>query len=414
MNNFRVVLKNTLVLTLSEVILRSIGFFWVVYLAQTLTVDAYGRYNVVNAFLAIFAMFADMGVGLVVIREIAKYKKNASKYLGNAFVLSAALAGITIGMILAASYLFGYDNQLRILMGIAALTLFFSTIRSVAIFYFDGTEKMEYSAILNVLNTILLLSGAFIGFTLGFGLLGVFVGMCLGTVISLIISWSTLAYSYTLPKIAYDKKRTYYFLKEGFPLGMAAFFYVVYTRVDTVFLVSMLSERAAGIYNTATPFIFALIALLNVPFVVALYPALSRLSGNRKRFNNAVKKALVIIMLWSFPSAVCISFLSPFLIPLIFGNKFFEAIPVLQVLIFFVPFACLSALLYKVLIVLGKQTLYLFISIIGAFCNIVLNYVFISKFSLIGAAYASVLTQIILCGIYMFVVWGLLQKRNEK
>lgn len=403
MNNFTIVFRNTLFLTLSEVFLKIIGFLWIVFLARSLSVELFGRYSFVNSFIAIFSFLPDLGVGLIVIREIAKKRNEASLYLGNSLILNGVLSIVTVLLILSAVFVLNYSSEVALLIGVASLTLFVSTLRSVGIFYFDGMERMNVSAVLNSTNSVLLIGGGLIGFLLAHTLQAVFIGMLVGTMISLMITWARVII-YTFPKFSFDKALVKHLLFEGLPLGLASFAFMVYTRVDSVLLASLMGERSVGIYNSATPFVFSIIQLLNVPFVVALYPALSRLSTiGKDRFVSATKKSLLVIALWSFPAAIIILFFAS-IIPLIFGEKYQEAVPVLKVLIFFVPFASLSALLYKVLIVIGKQKIYLFVSLIGALFNVVLNLLLIPKYGLMGAAMSSVATQIALFLIYVVTV----------
>lgn len=413
-NNTGTVFRNTFYLTLSEFFLKVIGVLWVVYLAHSVSVFDYGVYNYVTATIAIFSFLPDFGVGLIVIREIASNPKKSPYYLGNSFFLNGILALITIFIILIFSVISKASPLILHLITVASLTLFFSTIRSVAIFYFDGKEKMHYSAFLNSLNTFLLISFASAGVFLHYGLYGVFYGMLIATILSLFISWKFLL-DQVKPSFHFDVKVISYYLKQGIPLGLASFASLAYTRLDILVMSHYLGEKSVGVYSSATPFAFALIQLLNVPFVVAVFPALTRIQKeNDERFKKGIIKSLGLIALWSVPSSLFICLTAPILIPFIFGAKYNAGIPLLQILIFFVPFISLSALLYKILIIINKQVYYLIISIFGALVNLVLNLLLISKFGMIGASYSAVLTQICLFTLYSIVVLYFLRKKNGR
>lgn len=411
-NNTGTVVRNTFYLTVSEFFLKVLGVFWIVYLAHSVSIPEYGIYNYVTATIAIFSFLPDFGVGLIVIREIAKNPKKSPFYLSNSLFLNGILAIVTFIAILIFALISRAGTVVFGLIFIASCTLFLSTMRSVAIFYFDGREKMQYSAFLNSLNSFLLISFASLGVYLGYGLMGVFCGMLFATVISLVVSWKFL-FKFVRLEYEFDRKTIIYYLKQGAPLGLAAFAALVYTHVDVLVLAKLLGNKSVGIYSSATPFAFALIQLLNVPFVVAVYPALARIEGeDRKRFELGILKSLGIILLWSVPSTFFISLTAPLLIPLIFGHKYDQGIPVLQALIYFVPLLSLSAFLYKVLIILKKQKDYLFISILAAVINIILNFIFISKFGLFGAVWSTILTQLILLLIYIFDVSRILMHKR--
>lgn len=413
-NNTGTVFRNTLYLTVSEFFLKVLGVLWVIYLAHSVSVFHYGVYNYVTATIAIFSFLPDFGVGLIVIREIAANPKKAPNFLANSFFLNGILGVFTFFVIIIFSLFSKVSPLILHLIIIASLTLLISTIRSVAIFYFDGKEKMQYSAFLNSLNTFLLICFASLGVYLKYGLYGVFYGMFFATILSLIISWKFLL-DQVKPTFHFDVRVISYYLKQGIPLGLASFASLAYTRLDILVMSHYLGEKAVGVYSSATPFAFALIQLLNVPFVVAVFPALTRIQKeNDKRFRSGILKSLGLIALWSVPSSLFISLTAPILIPFIFGSKYNAGIPALQILIFFVPFISLSALLYKILIILEKQIYYLIISIIGAFINLVLNITLIPRLGILGASYSAVFTQICLFSIYSIVVSYSLRKKNGR
>jgi len=403
MNNFQRVFKNTSYLFISEILIKAFGLFWVIFLARNLSVEKYGMYNVIVSFIAIFSFLPDLGVGIITIREIAKHKKRASKLLGEAFLLNSILACFTIIIAFISSYVL--HISMHFLIFISLVTLFFSTIRSVSVFYFDGMEKMQYSAILNGFNSLLLIACAAIALLLFNGsLTAVFLGMLVGTIISMSISYIVL---YKQEKIHFtlDISRSLFLLREGVPLGIASFAALVYSRIDVVILSQLLGNAKAGVYSAATPFPIALIQLLNVPFVIALFPALSRLHvEDSTRFKKTIYKSLGAVMLWSIPATFFVFFLAEIIIPILFGNKYDNAIPILKTIILTVPFISLSAVLYKVLIAMRHQRDYLFISVLGAVVSVTLTITFISSFGIMGAAWSSVITQIILFLTYFSVV----------
>ena len=411
MNNFQRVFRNTSYLFISEILIKALGLFWVIFLARNLSVDKYGMYNVVVSFVAIFSFLPDLGVGIITIREIAKHKKRASKLLGEAFLLNVLLAVFTVIVAFASSYFL--HIQMHFLVFISLIILFFSTIRSVSVFYFDGMEKMQYSAILNGFNSFLLIAFAVIALLLFNGsLTAVFFGMLVGTIISMSISYVVL-YKHEKIHFTLDISRSLFLLKEGVPLGIASFAALVYSRVDVVMLSKFLGDAQAGIYSAATPFPMAAVQLLNVPFVVAVYPTLSRLhSEDIDRFKKGILKSVGVIALWSITASIITSLSAPIVIPLIFGEKYDLAIPVLQVLVFIVPFISLYALLYKVLIIIHKQKNYLIISISGAVMSICFNLILIPHLGLMGAAIAAVVTNAILFLIYFITVVFYVYKKS--
>lgn len=404
MNNFQRVLKNTSFLFVSEVVIKAIGFLYFVFLARSLSVDLFGRYNLVTSIVSIFSFLPDLGVGLVVVREISKKHYNVPSLLGNSLILSIILSIVTGVTVISFGFIAGFSSQIITLLFVSSITLLFSQIRSIPLFYFDGVEEMGVSAVLKAINSLMFTACGILGFVLGFGLNGIITGFLVGSFVSLVVTWSVFFLRKVKIKIDFDREISKHLVLHGLPLGIAAFSSLVYGNIDGIILERLLSENALGIYSSASKFSPTIIQLLNVPFVVAVYPALSRLSKEDVvRFKKAVFKSLFTVLAWSVPASIFVSLFAG-VIPIIFGDKYLSAVPILKILIFTVPFVALSSLLYKVLIIENKQNWYLVVSVFGVVINVVLNLFLISTLSIIGAAVAAVTTQATLFIIYFFLV----------
>lgn len=69
------IFKNTFWLTASQIAIRLLKLILVIYVARMLTVAEYGRFNWALSFVTIFAIFADLGINSISIREFSQKKK---------------------------------------------------------------------------------------------------------------------------------------------------------------------------------------------------------------------------------------------------------------------------------------------------------------------------------------------------
>jgi len=67
-------------------------FYITVIIVRYLGKEEYGRYALVFAYLYFFRPLVDLGLLTVLVREIARDRKNAGKYLGNAIVVQIPIA----------------------------------------------------------------------------------------------------------------------------------------------------------------------------------------------------------------------------------------------------------------------------------------------------------------------------------
>ena len=402
--SLRLVAKNTLVLTLAEITIKGLAFVFNLVIARALGSSLYGEYNLINAFVAIFSFLPDLGVNLIVIRDAAAQPARRQQLIGQAVVINSLFSAFSF--LLIASLFPGYAQGKASLIAavFAAATLAITALRTVAKLSFDATEKMHISAFFSVTNTVFSVTFALVGFILTRSLAGLFAGTFLASVLTAILEWSISIRRFSLPRITFNLKSLLELIKQGLPLGLAAAAALLYTRIDALILGRYLTADYVGWYSAANLLIFSAIQLFSVPLMIAAYPALSHQRRSPTRFRQLLIALTVIILGWTIPFILVTVLLASPIISLAFGPNFAPAVAPLRLLALLTPFAALSALLYKALIVIGQQKLYLAISFIGSGINLIANLFFIPRWGMAGAASAAVITHLSLLLISAYQV----------
>jgi UDP:flavonoid glycosyltransferase YjiC (YdhE family) len=79
----KIIAKNTVFVTLGNIALKLLNFLFTVYIVRSLGDERFGQYSIVLAFVAIFQIFAELGVSQYVRREIARDKSKTEEYVWN-------------------------------------------------------------------------------------------------------------------------------------------------------------------------------------------------------------------------------------------------------------------------------------------------------------------------------------------
>ena len=178
----------------------------------------------------------------------------------------------------------------------------------------------------------------------------------------------------------------------------------LYARIDLLLIASLLGTTQVGFYALGAKFVeVGVIPLLL--FGTAAYPLLSRLAAeNPGHFERAAREVLYLICLLSAWLAVGIACLVPLLVPLIFGDAFRPALPLL-------PWFALLALgkggeiaLYRLMYSLHAQTQYLRCLLVGTITIAVLNVALIPRLGIFGAVLAAVVSSLV---VDVLCVWAL-------
>jgi len=193
------------------------------------------------------------------------------------------------------------------------------------------------------------------------------------------------------------------FLKESAPMGISAFVTFLYFKVDTILLSLLTTPSEVGIYGAAYKIIETLV-FFPAMIIGLMFPLFSRyIFTNTQIFikiSNIILKLFLIIIV---PLIVITIFIAPTIISIVGGPDFSDAVGVLQILIFALASIFFGHLFTNILIA-GEQQKKLMIALIAtATINIVANIILIPIYSYTGAAIVSVITELFVVAITLFL-----------
>jgi stage V sporulation protein B len=164
----------------------------------------------------------------------------------------------------------------------------------------------------------------------------------------------------------------------------------------------MTEDRVVGFYSAAYK-LFEIVVILPHSLMIVLFPSLvEEFHTDRGTFEISFKKAFTIYFLVGSSIALVFYSFSNEIIGLIYGNGFLFSVKVLDVLAIAISLSFLIFLLSNILIVSGREITNTW-SLVGAtILNVVLNLAWIPVHGAIGAAWATVVCEIVLIGVLGF------------
>jgi O-antigen/teichoic acid export membrane protein len=396
----KILIKNTFYLALSEGISMVILFLISVLVARNLGDTVYGQFAFVLAFAQIWQVIADFGLTMIAVREISTSSQNTSKLLNNLLSLKIIIGLATYILIFASAFIIHKPFFIKELILIAGLYLIIYTTAELLRAVFRAQEKFKYEAFVKITQHLLLF---------------ILIAIAINSGNLIFIIWSyVIAASYALGLTIYliYKKITHLsfswdsllinkLLKEAWPLALANVFVIIYFRIDTVMLSLLVGDQPTAWYNAAYLLIFSLTFVAYI-LIMSVYPKLSQLAkSSLTQCRRLYRQTLYLMFCAGFLILGLASLLAKWLIPYFYGQQFTPAIQVFYVLALAVFFSFLSHVWLYTLNALGRQSSYALATGFGVLLNIILNFYWITKFSYIGAAWATVLTEII-TGLIIF------------
>jgi O-antigen/teichoic acid export membrane protein len=404
MSTVKRIAKNTLVLTVADVFSKVLSLILIAYLARFLGDVGFGKYSFAFSFTALFMVLTDLGLSTLTVREVARDKSRAAEYLGNIGFIKILLSLLTFALIFIAINFMQYPPDTRIAVYILGvywiLTSFVQFFRSI----FRAFEQMEYEALTTIIERIIAVSLGLLVLFSGYGLIEFVLVLLFAGVVNAIISFFIVVRNFTKPKFEIDLEFWKHLIKEGLPFGVVFIFITLYFKIDITMLSLMKGDAAVGWYYASVAMIEAL-TFIPAIFMISLFPVISRFFvSSKESLVLAYEKSFKYLFILGLPIAVGTTLLADRFVLFIYGGDFVNSIISLKILSWALLFIFLNYLLGAVLRSIDRQTLNAYISGIAVFLNISLNLFLIPKFSYIGAAVSTALTEGFVLFLYFYYI----------
>jgi len=218
--------------------------------------------------------------------------------------------------------------------------------------------------------------------------------------------------------LAWDKKYWRHAISQAVPIGIVLVFGFVYYKIDSLMLSLMKGMTDVGIYGTAYKLLEVLQAVPPM-FLGAAFPLITHYAiTHDKRVIPAFQKQFDFLMMLAAPIVVGTFVLAAPIIAFIAGSRSDEfvhastvsflgnpatSVTCLKILIFAVGISFVSNLYSYMVVSLGKQKSMVWPTIYLAVFNVALNFALIPRFSYLGAAAATLLTEFAVVGTTYFI-----------
>ena len=362
----------------------------------------YGIFTFSLAFVFTIEIFTDFGLSELTQRSVARDKSLALRYLGNLLtwkiivsVVVFIVLFLTINLVKSSPevrftvYLLGFANILRSFK--STLRAFF---RAFERFDLDClTMYIERASLLAVGTVVLVLGRGLIFFALVFVIVRVFdLGLTFG-----ILNWKIVK---VIPQFNFT------FLKnvqlEALPFGLFSVIITLYSYTDTVMLSFIRTDAEVGWYNAAHK-IYEGLTIFPFIICVVLYPRLSQLFVVNKKAHSLLSiRAAKYMFIISLPLLICGVILSRNIVNILFGEQFQNSVPALQILLLGVVFVFQIRLFQIVLNSIDKQKVVMYVGLMGLIINIFLNLLLIPRYGFRGAAFTTIISELVVFSIYYF------------
>lgn len=375
-----------------------------------------GVFTLALTYLAIFYLLSDFGFNAHVLRELksqsfdfarlwqgfaqdrmANLKTKWQKLLGTRLVWSVALMMVAVGLLPFWPFVTP-DFAKAVYFG--SLTIVCSAIFVTCNLIFQRHLKYD-------LSTLAIGFGTLINLVI-FVMLSSLKPPIYLLLLAHLIGWVVIAFGALLlaRKFLYSVVPIFNWryaknlFKQSWPIAATLTLNVVYFRVDSFMIAYFKSVSDAGVYNVAYS-VFQSALVLPTFIMNSYYPLML------KSLSSIKYMCLALLGLAVFGTVVAL-ILAPIIIRILTGGGFNGSTLALQILSLGFPAYFLSSLLMWLLIAKGNYKQMLAIYTSGLVFNLILNFIFIPKYSFVAASWTTVISEYLILGLQIAVVRKLL------
>lgn len=396
------------IIGITQVLTNLGAFFLLPIITKTLGTYDYGIWAQISITVSLLSPLALLGLQMAFVRFLAAEKDVARiRQVFFSIFFFVFFTGLLVSVLV-----FAFSDFLAVTVFSDITTSYYikagsflillSTIDQISLYYFRISRQTHIFGLLSLFQTFGKLFLILALLLAGFGLLGV-IGATLvvqGCIVIVSLIMIIRQIGFAIPKFEGFGE----LIKYGAPLTPNSLIRWITDSSDRYIIGIFLGLSAVGIYSAAYA-IGNLVHLFIAPIQFILFPELSRLYDEEKinDVKNYLSSSLRYFLLIAIPSVVGLSVLAKPVLMILTTPAFATGSIV-------IPFIALSGLLggvFQIIInitLLVKKTQFnLFIHIIAASANLVLNIVLIPFIGILGAAIATLTSYIlmVIVGIYV-------------
>ncbi len=385
--------------TASQVIVRFITLAFTLISIKLLTnylgTKGVGEYNTITTYINFFIVIADLGLFSVTVREVSKNPSKEKQILSNVLVIRTVATIIACFVAYMIVFFTKYDQSIKIGTLIATGFLFFNLMASVYDIALQYRLKMQYSALAEFLSKLITIIALYIIIKMHGNFYWVTSTIALSGFLIFIFKWIFTA-RFVKFSAQFDQRVAKWIFNLSWPLGLVFIVNNLFFKLDTLLLFVIKGASTVGIYTVAYK-VLDVTTFIGFYFSSALKPVISENIGKDKEAIGAImNKSFAVMLFIAAPiSIVCIAF-SKEIILFLSNSEFIAGSKALILLAFTLPFIYFDALQAEIFIANDERKLLIRISIFILLFNFLANLIIIPKYSFMGAASTTLLSEIVL------------------
>lgn len=374
-------------LTAFRVVTRAVSLLKTAIVARFLSPAQFGLFGITTLVLSLVEVITETGVNIVLVQE----KEDIDKYLGTAWLVSI-LRGVLIAAVMldASPYVAGFfhapDSQVLIM--VMSLVPLLRGFINPAVVKLQKELLFQREFMYRTVNLIIEIAFTLILLYFYPEPMSLVVGLLAGVISELILSFVIVA---PRPSFQYHKAYFSKLISHGKWITAGTVLNYGFERGDNIVVGRLLGTQSLGIYDMAYRFSMMPITEVSDMVVRVVFPVFVKISDDYARLKRAYLRMIGVITLIVLPFGIIVFLFPQQIITILLGSKWLPAADVLRILAFLGVVRAVSQAVASILLALQKQRELSIATFVGLAGLLLTIFPLVSRFGIVGAAYAAFL-----------------------
>ncbi len=369
-----------------------------IVLARLLDLEGFGLLSFGVTFAGLLAVMAEFGYSLMSQRDIPQNRFDLNRYVFNTLLQKVVLSVLAIiGGFIYLNMLFTGPN---FKIGLIFIANAIVTSNNMYLFsVFRAKNKFKVETVFSLLYAVVLVVVIVVFYALDLSVYFIAYGLLFGRFLQMVLLVFIYLRIFSI-SFEIDKTIQRYLLKHSFSFGAHYIIGVFYFTIDNQLIALYAGNDALAIYQA---FFKVVLILLSVNDLLnnVLIPYLSaRFKLNDKTFVKTATLLNKVIMVLGLAMFVFINLFAEPIILFLYSEKYIAAMAIVLPLSFVLLFRIFTSMYSVLLTISDHQNDRVIIVFASLVVNVTLNYLVIPTYGFVGAAFVSLITHLILAGLY--------------
>ncbi|MCW7493184.1 flippase [Leptospira sp. 2 VSF19] len=390
------IIQNSLWLVFDKIIKSLVGLFVGVWIARYFGPENFGKFSYANSLIILFSTIVPLGTEGILVREIVKNSERTNNLLYASFFLHLFSGIFLFSIACTILYILKYEDDLTFHIGLILAVPMLFRFLSVPRYFYEANTEIKYVVYIENFSFLvfscirvylLIIKANLLYFMFSF-------------LFESIVSYFSIFLFYIkgqigIGRISVDLDLIKETLKESFPILIASLSIIIYMKIDQLMIGSMLGDTPIGIYSVAVR-LSEFWYFIPMGLASSFFPTLIT-KKNQSQFDylELLKVLHIVLISISFGMAIVIQFIGEDVIYWLYGTPYLGASNVLKVYIWSGIFVFIGVAGGNYYLIEGKHSYVLMKSLAGLIVNVVLNYIWIPIYGVWGAAFATLVSQLV-------------------